>query len=395
MRMAYGKPPRGTPGTGTKTAATVALYRRLQGLCGSPYWLSGVTERYDAGPTSTYPVPSTGRKPVAEFQRITGRKPATCTWEYVDPTQPAGTDGVTGAVMHETMIADMIAFGAAGGIICIGDHWGNPLLAGGLAVRMDNTAATGWAATNPIPSILSGGAQRAQLTDYVTRACAMLARLIHPTTGAKLPVVWRPMHEPNSKSFWWASSTNSSSTDDLIDATRQSNYVTLFQELVALFNAGGADNVLWQWNLNIFQAGKEASNTGTITDNAVRPYSGWYPGDAYCDIVSGDYYNDGTDSPADRMAIGGTKTQESIAALNAIAAVAGKPVTLAECGAQQAFGTRVDFPSRWGLEMATSQTLRSCYGMNFWRPPWGPAEGQASNAGLQTMVQSPYCITLP
>lgn len=404
MMHARGKPTNATPGTGTKTAETLALYRRLQSLCGTPHWLVGVTERYDAytaravgtkndGLTPVYagPVPPTGRKPVAEFYALTGRYPTMCMWEYVDPTQPAAADGVTGAEMHETMIADMIAFGAMGGIICVSDHWGSPAKTYGLACRMDDVAGTQYdAAAQSIPLILTGGAQRAQLTNHVTRFAAAIARLVHPTTGAKLPVIFRPMHEPNSNSFWWASAQDASfKSNGNINATRQSDYKTLWQDLVALVNAAGGTNILWQWNVNCYQSGQ-----GNGTKNSVNAYSGWYPGDSYVDLVSGDYYSDGDDTPSDRFSISGTEIQASVSALLSIAAAAGKPVSLAEIGALQAFGSRANLPERWGREMESSPVLRSLYGAGLWRPPWGPEAGQPSNASLARMAASPYCLTL-
>lgn len=381
--VARGKPPGVALVTSGATAETKKLYASMLGLCGTPYWKIGVHERYDA--LSPYPVPNTGRKPVDEFFQITGRYPASCQYEYVAASQPTGADGATGAAQHETMRQDMIAFARIGGTIGINDHFGNPNL-GSMSNRMDSLTQ-GYVSSSPIPLVLTGGPQEARLLAYLDELAVFFNGLVNPDTGAKIPVLYRPMHEVNSNSFWWASSQAGSSS--AVDATRQADYVTLWQKIVDyLRTTKGVTNVIYVWSLNAAMVGAK----GTITDNASFPYSGWYPGDSYVDVCSLDFYNDGADSAADRMSIAGLPVRQSFDAICAIAGTAGKAVTLAEAGFEQVAGTRVDIWENAGKEM--EQVLRVCYGMGLWRPPWGPALGQASNDSLRRMAASRYCLTL-
>lgn len=366
--------------TSGATAETKARYAEMLNLCGTPHWLTEVAERYDdESDTPDSPaVPPTGRKSVAEFYGLTGRYPASCQYEYVDPLQPAGADGVTGAVMHETMRQDMIAFARMGGRIGIQDHFGSPAVSN-LAVRMDNSSLTGWSSTNYIPQVLSGGAKEADLLAYLDRLAVFFNGLVNPDTGAKIPVAYRPMHEANSRSFWWAGET------------RQADYITLWRKIVDyLRTTKGVTNVIYVWALNAYKGSSADPNGYTL--NSSYAYSTWYPGDTYVDVVGLDYYNDGPITASDQFFITGSGVMASFVAAQAIAGTACKPVTLAELGFQQAAGVKSDIWEAVGKQMQSA--LAFCYGAGFWRPPWGPKAGDSNTASLVRMTESPYCLTL-
>lgn len=389
--LAGGKPPGAALITPGATAATRQRYAEMLALCGTPYWMPGVTERYDAAvpnlqvgtdgegqPIYSPTVPPTGRKPAAEFFQITGRYPAVVQYEYVDPLQPAASDGVTGAVMHETMRQDMIAFARLGGRIGIQDHWGNPNVSN-MAVRMDAAALTGYNGTNHIPLVLTGGAKETDLLAYLDRLAAFFNGLVNPDTGELIPCEYRPMHEPNSQSFWYAG------------PDRRADYITLWRKVVDyLRTTKGCTNVLYVLALNA-NKGSAADPSG-YTNNATYAYSTWYPGDTYVDVVGLDVYNDGPVVPADQFRITGASTMSSWDAALTIAGAASKAVALTEIGFLQAGADRPDIWAEVGQQIEGS--LSFCCAAGFWRPPWGPALGQASNDSLRRMAASRYCLTL-
>lgn len=74
---------------------------------------------------------------------------------------------------------------------------------------------------------------------------------------AKVPVLWRPLHEAAGGWFWWGASGP--------DAYKKL-YILLYDKLT---NDYGLNNLIWLWN-------------GQDKD--------WYPGDAYVDIIGEDIY---------------------------------------------------------------------------------------------------------
>lgn len=74
---------------------------------------------------------------------------------------------------------------------------------------------------------------------------------------AKVPVLFRPLHEASGGWFWWG-------------ASGPEAYKELYRLLYdRLTNEYGLDNLIWVWN------GQDAE---------------WYPGDEYVDIIGEDIY---------------------------------------------------------------------------------------------------------
>ena len=373
MRVATAKPPgAGSLITSGATTETKNLYKRILGLCGSPYWMPGVHERYDD--LVLYPVPPTGRKPSQEFFNITGRYPAWCHYEWQAPSQATGSDGVTGATFYARMRADMIAAYQMGIAIGMHDLTGAPNF-GTMSTRADS-GAKNYVATDYIATVLTGQSNEAVLLAWLDELAAHFNTLIDPISGVKIPVLFRLFPEPNSRTFWYSGET------------RYANFVSMYQKSVAyLRDVKGVTNVIYVWCLNADQ-----SSGNPYSGNGSYPYANWYPGDSYVDCISFDYYNDGAYSPSSRYNSSGTPVQASVTAFAALAAPAGKPMHFAEIGYKEMAGPSTIVWEQTGQEM--SSLHRYCWGAGFWRPPFGPALGQASNASLAAMAASPYCLTL-
>jgi mannan endo-1,4-beta-mannosidase len=82
---------------------------------------------------------------------------------------------------------------------------------------------------------------------------------------AKIPVIWRPLHEAAGGWFWWGAKGA---------APCKKLWQVMFDRMV---NVNGLHNLIWVW-------------TREPDDDA------WYPGDEYVDIVGRDIYRDGDHS---------------------------------------------------------------------------------------------------
>lgn len=102
-----------------------------------------------------------------------------------------------------------------------------------------------------------------------------------------IPVLWRPFHEFDGKWFWWGKGGN----DNFIKLWRmQYDYFT---------HKKGLNNLIWVLGYS-----------GDVKD-------GWYPGDAYCDVIGSDTYDNSTNLKAWKR----LKSMDT-----------GKPIAFHECG---------------------------------------------------------------
>ena len=115
-----------------------------------------------------------------------------------------------------------------------------------------------------------------------------ISELMQRMEDENVTVLWRPLHEASGGWFWWG-------------ASGADSYKWLWQLLYErMTNYHGLDNLIWVWNAQA---------------------ADWYPGDAYCDIVSIDIYNGAHDYGAS------PSTFEALSSW----ANHGKLVTLSEC----------------------------------------------------------------
>lgn len=92
---------------------------------------------------------------------------------------------------------------------------------------------------------------------------------------AKVPVLWRPLHEAAGGWFWWGAFSKTASAAD--KAAAGARYVKLWNILYErLVSHHGLHNLIWVW-----------------TSNGADP--AWYPGDDKVDVVGMDIYTTSTD----------------------------------------------------------------------------------------------------
>lgn len=354
------------PCTTGVTDETLALFKRLCDLTGSAQYLIAAYERHDQGANTPG-----GLDAVNDFVRMTGKLPAVLHLEFQHPDQYCtAVPAANGPACYNNMRAAIVEHAERGGIIELDDFCGNPTVTGGLRgafAQNSYMTRTG----SPCAAVLSGGANDADFQAYATVLATFFNGLLD-SRGRKIPVIFRPFHEAQLTGFWWGG------------VDRQSDYVLMWRRLVTLLKAAGVTNVLYMWNL--------CQKQDSTTDNALAPYSGWYPGDSYVDIVSLDFYNDGAYSPTSSYSMLGPDTLGSFAAIEAIAATAGKPIALAEVGYLNAGNQSPDVWERLGRELATAYRMVALAGL--WRPTWGPQSGTPGGESFGRMCAQPECLTL-
>ncbi|RZM22445.1 MAG: hypothetical protein EOO88_29415 [Pedobacter sp.] len=117
-----------------------------------------------------------------------------------------------------------------------------------------------------------------------------VAGLLKELQVAKVPVIWRPLHEAGGGWFWWGAKGA---------APCKKLYQLMYDRMVSYHQL---NNLIWVW-------------TREPNDEA------WYPGDAYVDIIGRDIYKEGDHG-------------SQLAEFNAMNTLYGskKMITLSECG---------------------------------------------------------------
>lgn len=114
-----------------------------------------------------------------------------------------------------------------------------------------------------------------------------VANMLKQLKEAKIPVLWRPLHEAAGQFFWWGKDAES--------------FKALWKMMFTYFKEQGLDNLIWVW-------------TSENKDDA-----NWYPGDEYVDIIGRDLY--------------GKTAEECAEEFKALTALYGdRMIALTECG---------------------------------------------------------------
>ncbi len=377
------------------TNKTKALYRYLKTLMGSPAWAIGQFDFFDN--TDNYYNGTGGTAPdwvgfYDDFNTISGKRPAFMMFEYAD-RGPADQY----LTRQTNLITRIKQVYAAGSFVFLTDHSGNPsqdTTAGRvpghiwwpMANAGDAVAGTFRDLTgSPVASIQVGSSDtvaRQEWLDYLTRLAAFFNALTD-ANGEKIPVIWRFFQEVNMPSSkWWNGYT----------APIQSGVIALWQEMVTSLNAAGVTNVLFDLNYDV-----------SVTD-ALHPFSGWYPGDAYFDILSFNCYidtsglvnNDGLNTAYNNSGL----TDAAYAVLLAKALSANKVLGIGEIG-YKLEGLINNYIWEFGTGSLVEYRYKAAAFANMWRAPWGPRNTAANGitptagakAGISAMINAKNCIT--
>jgi len=200
------------------------------------------------------------------MKQITGKYPAI-----------RGQDLITESV-NKTEVQQAINWWKAGGITTIMWHWGAPTVGEGY----ENSKGT----IDVAKCFQEGSRENLAMWADLKRIADHLTVL----RDAKVPVLWRPMHENDGGWFWYG-------------------------------KGGGANFVkLWRTMFDYFTKERKLDNLIWVMCHSGSPKADWNPGAAYVDIAGGDTYAS-SDDP-----------QSGI--FNTVNSIYGKPLpkTLHECG---------------------------------------------------------------
>ena len=185
-----------------------------------------------------------------EFQVIknaTGKTPAILGLDLMDYT-PSRTEKGTKGISID-LAKD---FWESGGIVTFCWHWNAPTK----YITGQWYSAFYTDSTNiDLKKIMSGEDEEGY--DLLMQDIDAIAKQLLILKEAKVPILFRPLHEASGGWFWWGASGP--------DAYKQL-YILLYDKLT---NEYGLDNLIWVWN------GQDAE---------------WYPGDEYVDIIGEDIY---------------------------------------------------------------------------------------------------------
>ncbi|MGC5308748.1 glycosyl hydrolase [Micromonospora zamorensis] len=200
--------------------------------------------------THTYLSGQTDLPDADRVQQLTGRYPAMVAFDFMEYTR--------GSVQTQQVI-DWAR--SRKGIVAFQWHWYCP--------RGGNYSAP----CDFAPDLNNPSSKLYQDIDLVVAELKKMG-------DAGVPVLFRPLHEANNNYMWWAKKG-------------QDAYKQLWRLIYQRAQLAGAHNIVWVFN-------GMASGQGTSL-------SSWYPGDAYVDLVTSDYFQSASDLATVR-AIGSGKT---------------------------------------------------------------------------------------
>lgn len=172
------------------------------------------------------------------IKEVTGQEPAILGLDYISNDFEGVNDRAK-------------AWYAKGGIVSICWHWGIPPYGLGYLSSKESV---------DLAALLTPGSELYQgLLDNLDRTALALKEL----RDAKIPVLWRPLHEFDGDWFWWGKGGNTA-------------FIQLWRLMYERFTKlHGLDNLIW------------------VLGYAHVKGKGYYPGDAYVDIRGCDCYSEG------------------------------------------------------------------------------------------------------
>jgi hypothetical protein len=208
-------------------------------------------------------------------------------------------------------------------------HWGQPWKQGGVYQSFPTTLMQKARARGEIPMLdwaswnLGSGLTQPdfQLADII--AGTHNAYIDQWATAAKAwgkPFFLRLNHEMNGWWFPWSEQVNGNSAGQ---------YVLAWRHIHNRFTAIGANNVTWNWCMNM-------TGSNGVRGTQLTPYASMYPGSAYVDWLGFDAYNWGTHR-------GSWQTFSQImnpSYADLVALDSTKPILMAEWGCTEAGGSK-------------------------------------------------------
>ncbi|MBQ8208471.1 MAG: hypothetical protein IJZ89_07050 [Clostridia bacterium] len=165
------------------------------------------------------------------------------------------------------IVCELVDYAAQGGIVTVSSHFTNPTgyESDWKCDRGNLGDEQGW------KDLITEGTE---INTEFKKELEMNARVLKALSDAGVPVIWRPMHEMNTPSFWFSIAA----TGKTLDA---SCYQNAWRYIYNYFTEEwGIDTMIWNYSPNRYYS--ERVNVMYC-----------YPGDEYVDIVGIDWYTGG------------------------------------------------------------------------------------------------------
>jgi hypothetical protein len=214
-------------------------------------------------------ISSYGGGPPAVLHK-TGREPA------VSGTDIYGFHRKFGETYHNVVRAKVAHckewWHEKGGIVTLHYHWGLP----------GDPEGTAWGDRKRNPNaridLAKAVTPGTEEHGHVIRELGVTADYLEQLAGARVPILWRPLHEIDGGWFWWTDKERPENTARL--------YHLVFDYLV---KERGLHNLVWVYNAA--HVAHRAGRKDATFDDEVAYRKRFYPGAAYVDIASIDTYS--------------------------------------------------------------------------------------------------------
>lgn len=184
---------------------------------------------------------------MAVINKATGKYPAILGLDFIEYSPSRAANGSTS---NATDLA--VKYWENGGIVTFCWHWNVPeKYLKDIWWKGFNTESV----SIDLAKIMNGEDEEGY--DLLLEDIDAIAQQLLILQDAKVPVLWRPLHEASGGWFWWGASG---------PEAYQQLYRLLYDKLT---NEYGLNNLIWLWN------GQDRE---------------WYPGDEYVDIIGEDIY---------------------------------------------------------------------------------------------------------
>jgi mannan endo-1,4-beta-mannosidase len=246
-----------------------------------------------------------GAKNVESIQKASGKTPAIVGFDLSGWNSPPW--GKTYRPVVEKTLADVKAWWARGGIVAMQCHWIHPANPDGSAWLGEHGKKT----ASPPFDFTNAFKPGTQANEELMRDLKNHADYLEELARARVPVLWRPLHEIEGGWFWWT------------DPEQPENTAALWRFMFDYFTRERKlHNLIWVY-ASALRCGKGKEG---VTNVEMRKR--FYPGANCVDIVGIDVY------PSEYVGIGKPQDDTYATSFNVMRQVApGKMIALCECEA--------------------------------------------------------------
>jgi hypothetical protein len=201
---------------------------------------------------------------------ISGRAPAVCAWDATGWNSPTWGPSYC-QVLQGYVDSSRRWWQDKGGIVTMQWHWSKP----------GDPNGSAWVGRNKSGPMDVGKAVTPGTEEYkaALEDLRRTADYVEQLAKARVPVLWRPLHEIDGGWFWWT------------DGKQPENTAALWRMMFDYFvKERKLHNLIWIYSAGVHAAGTPPKAT---MDQEIAHRKRFYPGDGYVDIAGIDIYPGG------------------------------------------------------------------------------------------------------